>query len=64
MPRPTLEMAYELARSGRYATVADVQARLKEEGCHAVDTLLAARSIRSHLAAICAASTRSTPTPD
>ncbi|HUO23310.1 MAG TPA: hypothetical protein VMU59_12400 [Caulobacteraceae bacterium] len=51
----TFERAYQLARSGSYADVAALKARLEADGCRAVDTLLATRSIREHLKAICAA---------
>lgn len=61
MPPSTIEMAYALARTGRYATVGQLERRLKEEGCRAVEALLAPRSIRSHLEAICAAASKSTP---
>ena len=49
------ERAYQLARSGSFADVAAVKARLEADGYRAVDTLLATRSIRDHLKAICAA---------
>ncbi|HZC17754.1 MAG TPA: hypothetical protein VE309_13430 [Caulobacteraceae bacterium] len=52
---PTLERAYALARSGQYSNVDTLKDRLKADGCRAVDALLAARSIRGHLEAICAA---------
>ena len=55
MPMPTLERAYALARSGQFSNVDSLKNRLKADGCRAVDALLAARSIRGHLAAICAA---------
>jgi len=58
MTPSTIERAYALARSGKYTTVAQLQQRLKADGCHAVDALLAPRSIKSHLEAICAASSR------
>ena len=51
----TLERAYELARSGQAADFAALKARLKADGCRAVDALLAPRSIQRHLEAICAA---------
>jgi hypothetical protein len=51
----TVERAYALARSGRVPDFAQLKLRLKADGCHAVDTLLAGRSIRGHLEAICAA---------
>jgi hypothetical protein len=52
---PTLERAYALARSGQFSNVGALKDRLKADGCRAVDALLAARSIRGHLEAICAA---------
>ncbi len=51
----TFERAYQLARTGAFANVAALKARLATEGCRSVDTLLASRSVRDHLAAICAA---------
>jgi hypothetical protein len=51
----TLERAYALARSGQCPDVEVLKDRLKADGCRAVDALLAARSVRGHLAAICAA---------
>jgi hypothetical protein len=51
----TVPRAYELARSGECADLAQIKKQLKAEGCHAVDALLAARSIQGHLHAICAA---------
>ncbi len=56
MTTSTVERAYALARSGQFADFAQLQRRLKEDGCRAVDALLAGRSIRGHLEAICAAS--------
>ena len=52
---PTLERAYALARSGQFSNVDSLKNRLKADGCRAVDALLAARSIRGHPEAICAA---------
>jgi len=61
----TIERAYVLARSGQYGAFGALKERLKADGCHAVDALLAPRSIRSHLEAICAAASRAaTPTAD
>ena len=51
----TFERAYQLARTGLFADVAALKTRLEAEGHRAIDTLLARRSIRDHLAAICAA---------
>jgi len=55
MTTSTIERAYELARSGRVPDIARLKQRLKADGCRAVDALLAPRSIRGHLEAICAA---------
>lgn len=55
MPTSTIERAYALARSGEAPDVARLKQRLKDDGCRAVDALLAARSVRDHLQAICAA---------
>jgi len=55
MSRSTIERAYEVARSGAVPNVAALTSRLKADGCRAVDALLAPRSIRGHLQAICAA---------
>ena len=51
----TLERAYAMARSGQIRDLDTLKDRLKADGCRAVDTLLAPRSIRGHLEAICAA---------
>ncbi|HEY8574418.1 hypothetical protein [Phenylobacterium sp.] len=58
MTRPTIERAFELARSGEAADLPDLRRRLKAEDCRAVDALLAPRAISSHLIAICAAAYR------
>jgi len=55
MTMSTIERAYLLARSGQFGRLDVLKERLKADGCHAVDALLAPRSIRSHLEAICAA---------
>jgi hypothetical protein len=55
MTLSTIERAYELARAGCAPDVAGLKKRLKADGCRAVDALLAPRSIRGHLEAICAA---------
>jgi hypothetical protein len=55
MTQSTIERAYELARAGCAPDFANVKRRLKADGCRAVDALLAPRSIRGHLEAICAA---------
>ncbi len=51
----TVERAYELARAGAAPDFAALKARLKADGYRAVDSLLAAPSIRGHLQAICKA---------
>lgn len=55
MTPSTIERAYALARAGQARNVADLKQRLKADGCHAVDALLASRNVRGHLEAICAA---------
>jgi hypothetical protein len=60
MTQSTIERAFALARTGGYATLAQLQLRLKEDGCRAVESLLSPRSIRNHLEAICAASSKAT----
>jgi hypothetical protein len=55
MAMGTLERAYFLARSGACRDVDGLEQRLKADGCRAVEALLATRSVRAHLAAICAA---------
>jgi hypothetical protein len=56
MTESTIERAYALARAGQVRDVAALKQRLKADGCHAVDALLASRNVRGHLEAICAAS--------
>ena len=52
--RPTtLERAYELARSGRFAGVADLKRRLKDEGFTDVDGQLYGRALQSDLRRLC-----------
>jgi hypothetical protein len=60
MTLSTIERAFSLARTGRYATMAQLQLQLKEDGCRAVESLLSPRSIKDHLVAICAASSKAT----
>jgi hypothetical protein len=55
MTMSTFERAYQLARTGSFADVAALKVRLEADGYRAIDTLLATRSIRDHLKAICAA---------
>jgi len=64
MTESTLERAYALARSGQYGSLDALKERLKADGCRAVDVLLAARSIRGHLSAICAATSKLGQTTD
>lgn len=61
MTMSTIERAYALARSGQYPTFSKLQHQLKQDGCRAVEALLSPRSIRGHLEAICAASSRAAP---
>ena len=58
MTTSTVERAYALARSGKYANIKALKEKLKAENCRAVDALLAPRSISGHLSAICAATCR------
>ncbi len=51
----TFERAYQLARTGTLPDVMALKMRLKADGYRSIDTLLASRSVRDHLAAICAA---------
>jgi len=60
MTTSTIERAYALARSGHVPDLAGLKQRLKADGCRAVDTLLAPRAIRGHLAAICGAAFKPT----
>lgn len=62
MTQSTVERAYALARSGQFQDFAQLRLRLDAEGCRAIDTLLAGRSIRGHLDAICAAAFNIAPT--
>ena len=55
MTTSTIERAYELARSGQAPDLATLKLKLKADGCRAVDALLAPRTIRGHLEAICSA---------
>lgn len=64
MTESTLERAYALARSGQYGDLDKLKQRLKADGCRAVDVLLAGRSVRGHLSAICAATSRVGQTAD
>ena len=53
----TIKRAYEMARSGDVPDVASLKLRLKADGFRAVDALLAPRTLRGHLQAICVAAT-------
>jgi len=55
MTTSTIERAFQLARSGEARDFETLKKRLRAEGCRAVDALLAPRSIRGHLEAICSA---------
>lgn len=48
-----LERAFVLARSGEYATVADIRRRLRAERFEQVDAHLAAPSLARQLRALC-----------
>jgi len=61
MTMSTLERAYALARSGECSDFNALKTRLKADGCRAVDALLAARTLRGHLTAICAATSKHEP---
>ena len=58
MTLPTIERAYQLARSGQVADLAALKQRLKSDGCRAVDALLAPRTISGHLKSICTAASK------
>ncbi|MDP1630894.1 MAG: hypothetical protein Q8L66_05680 [Caulobacter sp.] len=60
----TVQRAYALARSGQFSDVDVLKDRLKADGYRAVDALLAARSIRKHLEAICAATFKPVEPPE
>jgi hypothetical protein len=64
MTLSTIERAYALARTGRFSTLAQLHLQLKDDGCRAVEALLSPRSIKNHLEAICAASSKAAPTAD
>jgi hypothetical protein len=51
----TVERAYQLARAGEAPNFTALKARLKADGCRAVDALLANPSLQRHLQAICTA---------
>jgi hypothetical protein len=64
MTTPTIERAFQVARSGQARDFSDLKRRLKDEGCRAVDALLAPRSIRGHLEAICLAAFKPDAVPE
>ena len=47
--KPTVERAFELARSGRYRHMRDLRRQLVREGCDDVDRHLAGTGIRKQL---------------
>ena len=55
MAIPTIERAFQIARSGQVRDLATLKLRLEEDGCRAVEALLAPRALRRHLEAICVA---------
>lgn len=55
MAIPTIERAFQIARSGQARDIASLKRQLEADGCRAVDALLAPRALRGHLEAICAA---------
>jgi len=63
MTLSTIERAYQLARSGQVADLPSLKRRLKSDGCRAVDALLAPRTLRGHLEAICAAAFKPAAAP-
>ena len=50
---PTVERAYQLARSGQFANVAELKARLKSESYGDADAQLAGPFIRRQLTKLC-----------
>jgi len=54
----TLERAFDLARSGDYASVADIRQQLKRERYDQVEAHLAGHSINRELRALCEAAQR------
>ncbi len=47
--RPTVERAFELARSGRYRHMREIRKQLVREGCDDVDRHLAGTGLRKQL---------------
>jgi hypothetical protein len=60
MTTSTIERAFQIARSGQVRDVATLKLKLEEDGCRAVEALLAPRSLRRHLEAICVAAFKPT----
>lgn len=58
VPR-TLERAFDLARSGEYATVNDIRQQLRAERCEQVDAHLAGPSLARQLRSLCAEARKS-----
>ena len=52
-PPSTLERAFQLARSGEYASTAEIRTQLKRERCEAVDAHLQGPSINRQLRLLC-----------
>jgi hypothetical protein len=61
MTLSTIERAFALARSGQVPDFRSLKLRLKSDGCRAVDSLLAPRTLSGHLEAICAAAFKPSP---
>ena len=51
---PLTERAYELARSGAYRTLLDVERQLKKEGYENLAAALSGVALRKHLRSLCA----------
>ena len=64
---PTVERAYQLAKSGEFANVAEVRAKLKTESYGDADAQLAGPFIRRQLTKLCNAAVlerEAQPTPE
>lgn len=57
----TLERAFALARSGEYASVGEIRARLRRERCDSVDGHLSGPSITKQLRLLCDEARRRVP---
>ena len=53
-PSPTLERAFQIARSGSCATIGDIRKRLDGEGFANIDNQLDTLAIRKALTRLCA----------